>query len=135
MSDALGEARLMVSFGAKLLRNGCMRDDDAWNCGSVIRPDENGRRGSGISTIVHGDTQETDTDGMMRVMTGIKEGDVGALEGTIGKQKMAIVGSAGHRAVVGVCKRKLAGAVVRFCETTKQDRIRSNIKMDGFGGG
>jgi hypothetical protein len=96
-----------------------MRDDDAWNCGSVIRPDENGRGGSGISTIVHRDAQETNTDGMVRVMAGIKEADVGAFEGTIGKQKMAIVGSTGHRAVVGVRKRELAGAVVRFGQTAK----------------
>ena len=125
----------MVSPGAKLLRNGRMRDDDAWDCGSVIRPDENGRGGSGISTIVHRHTQETDADGMMRVMAGIKETNVGAVEGTIGKQKVAIVGSAGHRTVVGVRKRELAGAVVRFCQTTKQDRIRRGIQMDEFGGG
>jgi hypothetical protein len=53
------------------------------------------------------------------VMAGIKEANVGALEGTIGKQKMAIVGSAGHRAVVGVRKRELTGAVVRLCQTAK----------------
>ena len=104
MSDAFGEARHMVATSAELLRNGCMRDDDAWNCGSVIRPDEHGRGGSGISTIVHRDAQETNTDGMMRMMAGIKEADVGALEGTVGKQKMSIVGGAGHRAVVGVRK-------------------------------
>jgi hypothetical protein len=86
----------MVSTGAKLLRNNGVRDDDAWNCGSVILSDENGRGGSGISTIVHRDAQETDTDGMMHVMASIKEADVGALEGMIGKQKMAIVGSAGR---------------------------------------
>ncbi len=71
-------------------------DDDAWNCGSVIRPDEKGRGGSGFPTIVHRDTQETDADGMMRVMAGIKETNVGTVEGTIGKQMVVIVGSAGH---------------------------------------
>ncbi len=91
--------------------------------------------GSGISTIVHRGTQETDADGMMYVMAGIKQTNVGAVEGTLGKQKPMIVGSAGHQAVVGVRKRELAGAVVRFCETTKQDRVLSDVEMDGFGGG
>ena len=63
--DTLGETRHVIAIGSELLRNGRMRDDDAWNCGSVIRPDENGRWASGISTIVHRDTQETDADGMM----------------------------------------------------------------------
>ena len=55
---AFRETGHVVAVGAQLFRNGRMRNDDAWNCGSVIRPDENGRGGSGISTVVHRDAQE-----------------------------------------------------------------------------
>ena len=101
---AFRETGHVVAVGAQLFRNGRMRNDDAWNCGSVIRPNENGRWASGISTIVDRYTKETNTDWMMRMVTGIKEADVCAMERAVRKQKLAIVGSTGHRAVIGVSK-------------------------------
>ena len=109
-----------------------MRDDDAWNCGSVVRPDENGRWASGISTIIHRDTKETDADWMVRVMAGIKQANVSTMKRTVGEQKLAIVSGAGHRTIIGMRERKLTVAIVRFCQTTKQDRIWGNVEADRF---
>jgi hypothetical protein len=109
-------------------------NDDAWDRGSVIRPNEYGRWASGISTIINRHTQETDADRLMRMMARIKEADVGATERAVGKQKLVIVGGAGHRSVVGVSKRKSAFAIIRFSQATKQDGIWSVIDVDGLGG-
>ena len=130
---AFRETGHVIAVGAQLFRNGRMRNDDAWNCGSVIRPNENGRWASGISTIVDRYTKETNTDWMMRMVTGIKEADVCAMERAVREQKLAIVGSTGHRAVIGMRKRKLSNAIIRFRESTKQNGIWDIVEVDSFG--
>ncbi|KAI2502406.1 hypothetical protein MHU86_12063 [Fragilaria crotonensis] len=95
-----------------------MGDDDAWDRGSVIRPNEYGRWASGISTIVNRHTQETDADRLMRVMTCVKETNVGSTERAIGKQKLAIVGGAIDP--LSACANDRWRMVV-FCQSTEQD--------------
>ena len=79
MPDAFGGTGHVKAIGSKLLGDGRMGDDDAWNCGSVVRPNENGQWASSISTIVNRHhSQETNANGMMHVVANIKETDVGA---------------------------------------------------------
>jgi hypothetical protein len=71
----------------------------------------------------------------MRVMSGIKEADVGAMEGAVGEQKMTIIGSAGHGAVVCMSEGDLAGTIICFGQSTKQDGIGSKVEQNRLGGG
>jgi hypothetical protein len=52
---------------------------DAGDSGGEVRPDEHGRRSSGTATIVDRDTEETNADRMMRVVSGIEEANIGTV--------------------------------------------------------
>ncbi len=80
MPNAFGETRHVVSIGAELLQDCRMRNDDAWDRGSVIRPNEYGRWASSISAIINRHTQGTNANMVMRIVTRIKEASVGAAE-------------------------------------------------------
>ncbi len=109
-----------------------MGDDNAWDCGSVIRPNKYGRWASGISTIINRHTQETDADRLMRVMTRIKETNIGSTERAICKQKLAIFGGASHGPIVGMRKREVACMVICFGQSTEQDGVRRVVDVDCF---
>jgi hypothetical protein len=132
VSGAVGKTRHVISFRAKLFGYGRVGDDDAGNSGSIICPNEHGRRPSRTSTIVDGHAKKADADRMMCMMSSVKEADIGAGEGAVGKQEVAIVGSAGHRTVIGVCKREVAAAIVGLCEAAKQYGVRRGVEVHRF---
>jgi hypothetical protein len=70
---------------------------------------------------------------MTRMVPSIKEADIGAGEGTVGKQEVAIVGRARHRTVVGMRKREMAAAIVGFGKAAKQHGVRRDVKVDRLG--
>ena len=55
-----------------------------------------------MSASVDRNTQETNTDGVMRVMASIKEADIGVVERAVGEQELAIICGAGHRTVISM---------------------------------
>ena len=56
-----------------------MGHDDAGDSGAEVRPDEHRRRSSGTSAIVDRDTEETNADRMIRVVSGIEEANIGTV--------------------------------------------------------
>ena len=111
-----------IAGGAKLLGNRAMGNDDARNRGSVVGPNEDGRGGSGNSTMGGRNTEESDTLRMMGMIASIHEADGGILEWSIGKQKGNIVDGVGHRTVVGVSVDGGSGVVVGRSEAAKDER-------------
>jgi hypothetical protein len=109
-----------------------VRDDDAWNGGSIVRPNENGRRASRTSTIIDGDAKEANANRMVCMVSSVKEADVCVGERTICEQEMTVVGRTSHRAVVGVHKREVACLVVCFCQAAKEDGVRRGVEVDRF---
>jgi hypothetical protein len=64
----------------------------------------------------------------------IKEADIVAGEGTVGKQEVAIVGRARHRTVVGLRKRgEMAATIVGFGKAAKQHGVRRDVEVDRLG--
>ena len=128
-----GEAGHVVPVGAELLGDGRVRHNDAGNSGSEISPDEHGRRASGASTIVDRDAKKADADWVMRVMSGIKQANIGAMERAIREQKMAIVGRARHGSIVRMREGEMARTVVCLSETTEQKGIWGCFEVYSFG--
>ena len=112
-----------------------MGHDDAGDSGSEIRPDEYGQRSSGTSTIVDRDTEETNADRVMRVVPGVEETNVGAVERAVREQKVAVVGRARHGSIVRMREGEMACTVIRFREATQQESVRSGLEMDRIRGG
>ncbi len=112
-----------------------MGHDDAGDSGSEIRPDKDGRRSSGTSTIVDRDTEETNADRVMRVVPGVEETNVGAVERAEREQKVAVVGRARHGSIVRMREEEMARTVVCFREATQQESVRSGFEMDRIRGG
>ncbi len=106
-----------------------MGDDDPGNSRSVICPNEHGRWPSRTSTIVDGNTKKANADRMMCMMSSAKEANIGAGEGTVDKQEVAFVGTAGHRTVVGVREREVAAAIVGLGEAAKQNGVGRGIEV------
>jgi hypothetical protein len=109
--------------------------DDAGDSGSEIRPDEYGRRSSGTSTIVDRDTEVTNADRVMRVVPGVEETNVGAVERAVREQKVAVVGRARHGSIVRMREGEMARTVICFREATQQESVRSSLEMDRIRGG
>ena len=72
-ANRVGVTCRVITRSAKLFRHGGMGDDDSGNRGSVIRADKYGRGGSGNSTIGSRDAEETDTQGVMSVISSVEE--------------------------------------------------------------
>jgi hypothetical protein len=76
MPWALDKAGHILPVGAKLPWDSRVGHDDAGDSGAEVRPDEHRRRSSGTSAIVDRDTEETNADRMIRVVSGIKEASI-----------------------------------------------------------
>ncbi len=128
-----GKAGHVIPVGAELLRDGRVGHDDAGNRGSEVSPDEHGRRASRASTIVDRDAKKADADWVMRVMSGIKQANIGAMERAIREKEMAIVGRARHGSIVCMREGKMARTVICLSETAEQKGIRDGVEMYGLG--
>ena len=122
----------MIAVGAELLWYGRVGDDDAWNCGSVVRPNKHGRRTSRTSTIIDGDAKETNANRVMCMVSSVKEADICAGERTICEQEVTVVCRTSHRAAVGVGKREVACLVICFGLAAKEDGVRRGVEVDRF---
>ena len=62
--------------------------DNTRNRGSEIRPDVDGRGGSGNSTMIDRDAEKTDTKGEVDVLTGIIEADGAVCQRTVANKSV-----------------------------------------------
>ena len=83
--------------------------------------------------IVDRDAKKADADWVMRVMSGVKQANIGAMERAIREQKMAIVGRARHGSIVRMREGEMARTVVCLSETTEQKGIWGCFKVYSFG--
>ena len=110
-----------------------MRNDDARNRGSVVSSDENELGGSPTGAINCRDTEETNTQRMMDMITSIKEANLRfSVEGTVREKKFFIVNGAGHGAIVGMCiYRGSLSVICRGEATDRENRLRRTEREGG----
>lgn len=100
-----------------------MGNDDTRDRGSVVGSDEYELGGSPDPTIIGGDTQKTDTQGAMYVVTSVKETDAGFFEQAVRKKEFGVIDGTCHRPVVGVGVDGGCVGIVGLGQATNDDRV------------